>query len=197
VSKSPNSQSDERPVEVKGEGRAIPMTVFSPLWPGGKWVQRLIFALAGLGGPPTAIDDLDMIHFARLALITGFPDHGQPPDDLRQPLQLFESNYNGSFAQYIDTFVEKIPWRMRAFWGTSYGFPWCLPLGRFKQYIRANEFAMDYYYVRNPGATVTMIKAARATARANARLRQEAPALDPDAFTERFDKLLTKLQGKL
>lgn len=172
------------------------MTVLSLLRPGGKWIQRLIFAFRGLGGPPKAIDDLQLIHFARLAVITELPPNGQPSDDLRQPLQLFESNYNGFFAQYIDTFVEAIPWRMRAFWGTSYGFPWCLPLGPFKRYIRANEFAMDHYYVRNPDATVTMVRDACETARANARLRRDAPALDPDAFAERFEKLLTKIQGQ-
>ena len=172
------------------------MTVFSLLKPWGPCVQRLVF-LAGRLNPPRDVDGLEMIHFARLALIRRFPQHGQPRDDLRQVLQLFESNYNGSFNQYIDTFVDAIPGRMKHFWGTSYGFPRSLPLGPFKRYIRANEFPIDHYYVRNPGATVKMVESALRVMNANAQLLRDAQQLDPAAFADRFKSIITDIQRDL
>ncbi|MBV8998370.1 MAG: hypothetical protein JO304_04875 [Solirubrobacterales bacterium] len=172
------------------------MTVFSLLWPGGEHIQRLVYAFGRLNGP-ARVDELAVIHFARLAVIDRFPDHGQPPDDLRQRLQLFESNYNGSFGQYIDTFVDEVPGKMRAFWGTSYGFPWCLPLGPFKRYIEANEFRIDHYYVRNPRATVKMVSSALRIVAANAQLLRKARGLEPGTFADRLRKLVTDLQSDL
>ena len=172
------------------------MTVFSLLKPGGQYIQRLVFAL-GLLRPPVDVDKLAMIHFARLAAIRRFPDHGQPRDDMRQPLQLFESNYNGSFHQYIDTFVDAIPTKMRSFWATSYGFPCSLPLAPFKRYILANQFPIDHYYVRNPDATVKMVGSALRIMRVNDQLRREAQRLGPAAFAERFTTLITSIQSDL
>jgi hypothetical protein len=172
------------------------MTVFSPLWPGGRCLQRLVYALGHVVSSAD-VDQLGLIHFARLALIERFPDHGQPSDDLRHPLQLFESNYNGSFGQYIDTFIDEVRAKMRAFWGTSYGFPWSLRSGPFKAYIYANLFPIDYYYARNPNATVKTVSAALRVAQANARLRRDATRLIPDEFAERFRVLVTDLQADL
>ncbi|MBV8943948.1 MAG: hypothetical protein JO286_05255 [Solirubrobacterales bacterium] len=172
------------------------MTVFSLLRPGGSYVQRAFFALGRLG-QATNVDRLAVIHFVRLAVIGEFPDHGQPQDYLRQTLQLFESNYNGSFGSYIDMFVQALPGRMRALWGTSYGFPWRLPLGPFKHYILQNEFPIDHYYVRNPEVTVKMVKSALRIVQATAELRQDAHDLDPDEFAERLRALVTHLQSDL
>lgn len=172
------------------------MTVLSLLRPGGRQIQRIIFGLGTLE-PPAQIEDLQMIHFARLAIIRRFPDHGQRPDDLRQPLQLFESNYNGSFGQYLDTFVDRVPGKMRAFWGTSYGFPWCLRFGAFNRYVEANEFRIDHYYVRHPEVTVRMVASAMRVRRVNAELAREAPRLDPGAFASRLRTAVTALQDDL
>lgn len=196
MSSIPSSQTQPESSGVAGDHYALAMTVFSLLKPGTQYIQRLVFWLSPLG-PTADIDDLGMIHFARLAVIRRFPDHGQPRDDLRQPLQLFESNYNGSFSQYIDTFVDAIPLKMKVFWGTSYGFPWSLPLGPFKQYIRANQFPVDHYYVRNPEATVKMVASALRVTGVSEQLRRDAQRLDPVAFAKRFTELITAIQSDL
>ncbi len=172
------------------------MTVFSLLKRGGRFKQWLVFRLGPLE-PTTDIDGLEMIHSARLAVIRRFPDHGQPRDHLRQAIQLFESNYNGSFGQYIDTFVDAIPDKMQSFWGTSYGFPRGLPLQPFKRYIGANEFTIDHYYVRNPDATVKMAASALRVMRVNAQLLHAAHRLEPAGFAERFRTLVTAIQRDL
>ncbi len=182
--------------EDADDGRALAMTVFSLLRPGGVYVQRLVYAY-GRRSQAATVRGLSFIHFARLALVEEFPSYGQVPENLPHPLQLFESNYNGSFAQYIDTFVAAIPRAMRGFWLTSYGFPCRLPLGPFKQYISANQFGIDHYYVANPDATVTMIGSALRVARANAQFLLEAKDLPPDVFAERFWSVIRDIQQDL
>jgi hypothetical protein len=144
------------------------MTLFSLLRPGCQYVQKTIF-VSGMRRRTSAIDALGFIHFARLTVITRFPQFGQPRDRLYHPLQLFESNYNGTFGEYIDTFVQAIKTEMRLFWGTSFGFPLRLPLSPFKSYIAANQFPIDYYYVRNPDASVKMVRSALLVVKATAR----------------------------
>jgi hypothetical protein len=193
------AQDSQRQPETGGverDGYAIPMTVFSLLRPGGRYFQSIVYA-AGRRANPTGVAGLGVIHFARLTMIRKFPDHGQPRDYLRQPLQVFESNYNGSFGSYIDLFVELIPTKMRLFWGTSYGFPCRLPLGPFKRYIRANQFPIDHYFDRYPDASVEIIKAALEIVQANTELREDGRDLDPDEFAHRFRMLVTHLQGEL
>lgn len=191
-----NQSESEAGGGVERIGYAIPITLFSLLRPGGRYLQSVVFAL-GRRGTPTGVAGLGVIHFARFTVIRKFPYHGQPRDYLRQPLQLFESNYNGSFGSYIDMFVNLIPGRMREFWGTSYGFPLRLPLGAFKRYILANEFPVDHYYARYPDASVEIIKAALKIMQANTDLRQAAPNLAPDEFAHRLRSLVAHMQGEL
>jgi hypothetical protein len=172
------------------------MTVFSLLRPGGRFVQSLVFVV-GRRGNPTGVAGLGVIHFARFTVIRELHHHGQPRDYLRQPLQLFESNYNGSFGSYIDLFVRLIPNRIRAFWGTSYGFPCRLPLGPFKGYILANQYPVDHYYARYPEASVAIVRSALQIMQANIELRQDGPDMDADAFAQRLRQLVTSVQGDL
>jgi hypothetical protein len=173
------------------------MTVFSLLRPGGTLVQRLVYALGRRPHGGAKIRALQFIHFARLAVIRSFPDHGQPPEQLRQPLQLFESNYNGSFDQYIDSFVDAVPLAMRSFWGTSYGFPWNLALRPFKYFIHRNEFLIDHYYAAYPDASMAMVEAALRLRERHAQFHQRASQLAPEAFAEAYREFVTRVQGDL
>ena len=178
------------------DGRALAMTLFSLVRPGMTWFPRLVFAM-GRRSMGTGIRTLSFIHFARLSIIEEFADHGQPREDLGMALQLFESNYNGTFDQYIDSFVEAVPLYMRLFWGTSYGFPCRLPLGPFKRYIDASELPVDHYYVAIPEASVTMIESALRVAAANDQFRREALTLTDREFAERFRGFLEQVQRDL
>jgi hypothetical protein len=165
--------------------------------PGGKFVQRAIFAI-GRQSPRTAIHQLSMIHFARYVVMEQLPAHGQPRDRLRQPLQLFESNYNGTFDQYIDSFVDRIGREMHFLWGWSYGFPWGrLTATIFKDYIHRNEFEVGHWYAAYPDASVSMIKSALELTQAYAEFHLECKDLEPEAFLEAYRAFLTRVQDRL
>lgn len=188
--------------EPNRHGHARAMTVFSLLKPalssppGGANLLRIVLA-AGRRQRPSVIRELSSIHFARLAIIRRFPDHGQPPDDLRQPLLLFESNYNGTFDQYIDDFTDAIPVKMTAFWQTSYGFPGVSPVAWFKAYIRANEFIVDHYYCAYPRSTTKTIAAALRLRARQAEFYERAQTLPPERFVREFRAFLTDVQADL
>jgi len=195
--------------EPNSDGRALAMTVFSPVRPwyrrppppaaryhrGVLWLRVLFTIGRALPERSKTIRQLSFIHFARWIVVgRKLPDHGQPAERLKQPLLLFESNYNGSFDQYIDGFANILTGGMTAIWGTSYGFPGPKPVANFKSYIRANEFVANHYYSAYPRATTTMIKSALLVSAELRSLSKRAATLSPPAFAVAYRALLTTSQ---
>ena len=52
----------------------------------------------------TELRRLSFIHAARWTVVEDLPGHGR----LAAPMLLFESNFNGDWAQYIDAFADGI-----------------------------------------------------------------------------------------
>jgi hypothetical protein len=160
-------------------------------------LEAVLALLRAFPGPARTIQELSFIHFARWIVIRRLPDHGQPRDRLRQPLLMFESNYNGTFDQYIDAFANVLGRGMTAIWGTSYGFPGPQPVTPFKRYIHANEFVADHYYSAYPTATTTMVKSALALRKPLQAFTVRAGTLSPARFRKEYQRFLTKFQEHL
>jgi hypothetical protein len=179
------------------EGKATAITVLTPVRPLG---PRVLAAVFWVGRNVTAtlekLERLSFIHYARWALIERFPDGGEG-ERLHHTYLFFESNFNGTWDQYIDAFSEVVPLRMKAIWGTSYGFPGPIPVEPFKAYIRRNEFIANHYWSAYPGATTTEIVSARRLATAFERFRRASARLGPDAFKAAYDSFLADVQGDL
>lgn len=176
------------------EGRATAITVLTPVKPIGRLLLPLVF---WFGRHATwtlkKLHMLSFIHFARWIIVARLPGS----ERLHYRYLYFESNFNGLWDQYIDAFSEVVPDRMKAIWGTSYGFPGPIPVEPFKRYIRANEYVANHYWSAYPGATTTEIIAAKRVAAAIDDLRRRAPAMDPDAFKAAYEQMLTQVQGDL
>lgn len=187
------------PLEGNACGRAHALTVMSPLRPG--WVRFVRFYF-GVGRRlpilGARLRRLSFIHFARWTLIDRLPpDPTAQPERLRSTYLLFESNFNGSWSQYIDAFAYVIPGRMRLVWGSSWGFPGPVPAGPFKAYIRRNEFPASHFYSAYPEASVTMIRSALELERRVTRFARDGRGLDPGGFETAFNELLADVQGHL
>jgi hypothetical protein len=179
------------------EGRATAITVLTPYKPTGRILLPIVF---WIGRNVTAtlkkLQMLSFIHYARWVVVKRFPDDGGG-EKLRYPYLMFESNFNGSWDQYIDAFSEVVPSRMKGIWGTSYGFPGPIPVEPFKDYIRANEYVANHYYNAYPQATTTEIISAAKVAAAVDELKARAPSMDPAAFKAAYEKMLTAIQHDL
>jgi hypothetical protein len=179
------------------EGRATAITVLTPVKPWGRPVLALVF-WAGRNVTATLrkLQMLSFIHYARWSVIPSFPDE-QGGEKLHHAYLFFESNFNGTWDQYIDAFSEVVPQRMRAIWGSSYGFPGPIPVEPFKHYIRENEYVANHYWSAYPSATTTEIISAAKVKPAIDDLRRRADGLDPEAFKRAYDDMLKTLQHDL
>jgi hypothetical protein len=181
------------------DGKATAITVVTPVRRGGPLLLRLVFwAGRNLQATLQKLEMLSFIHYARWALITRFPDDGDGDGErLAHTYLFFESNFNGTWDQYIDAFSEVVPFRMKAIWGTSIGFPGPLPVQPFKQYIRRNEFVANHYWSAYPGQTTTEIVSAGRVESALAEFLESAAGLEPDAFKAAYMSFLTTVQRDL
>ena len=181
---------EDLPGNVDGNVRAI--TAVSQLRPRGPLAVRAYFWLGrripALGRKLRA---LSFIHAARWTVVERIPGDPAP---LRSPMLLFESNFNGDWAQYIDAFAYVIPERMAGVWWTSWGWPGARPAGPFKAYIRGNEHEAAHFYAAYPGATVTEVLAALELRSHYERFAGEAAALAPAEFDRAWTGFVTDVQ---
>ena len=179
------------------EGKATAITVLTPVNRLGRPLLWIVF-LVGRNVTSTLrkLQTLSFIHYARWAVLPRFPD-ADGGERLNHSYLLFESNFNGTWDQYIDAFSAVVPLRMKAIWRTSYGFPGPIPVEPFKHYIRRNEFVANHYWSAYPGASTTEIISAVRVAAALDRLRQAPADQDPAAFKAAYDEALASLQHDL
>lgn len=204
-----SSTKENLPFAGNEAGRAIAMTLFSPLRPWyrrapqrpfyerGPWLRLVFLAMRALPSQSSTIRKLSFIHFARWVIVKRIPNFGQPRESLAHKLLMFESNYNGSFDPYIDGFAYVLGEGMSKIWGTSYGFPGPRPVTPFKRYIKANEFTADHYYSAYPTATATMITSALTVKNDIVDFNQRTTGCSHDDFRHAYRELLTKIQGQL
>ena len=180
------------------DGRATAITVMTPVRPGHTLMLRAVaFLGAHVAMLAEAIEKLSFIHFARWTIITEIPYNGppQPREALRYDYLFFESNFNGTWDEYIDAFSDVVPERMEAIWGSSFGFPGAQPAGPFKEYIHGNDLPVAHYYSAYPEATTKEVLAALRVRSAVAGFTSATGEVtDPVAFQAAYEALLTEIQ---
>lgn len=181
-------------------GRASALTVMSAVKPRWLPLLRLLF-FVGTHVPPllTTLRKLSFIHFARWSIVTEIPTGGPPErrERLRHTYLFFESNYNGTWHQYIDAFSYVVPQHIEAIWKSSYGFPGAVPAYPFKGYIVQHEYPAEHYYSAYPEASTTMVLSALEVRRGLDRLRKRAASMSPEAFDGAYKQFLTDNQRHL
>lgn len=183
------------------DGRATAITVLTPIKPGGTPLERVVLFLGEhVKMLNQALAELSFIHYARWTIITGLPFNGAPQrqEKLHYDYLFFETNFNGTWDEYIDAFSEVVPERMKAIWGTSFGFPGPEPVGPFKSYIHANDLPIAHYYCAYPNATTKMVLSALSVRTAFDRFQDTAATInDPDEFFAAYVAFLTSIQHDL
>jgi hypothetical protein len=182
------------------DGQAIAITVFSSVNRLGQLWLPLVFLYARLFPKSTGtLGRLSFIHFARWTLVRRIPYNGPPQrkETLNYPRLFFESNFNGGWQEYIDAFSHILTTGMKAFWGTSYGFPQPLPTGPFKEYIKENELEASHFYSAYPEATTTMVLAALDLAPALEAFKRQNEGKSAADFAEAWREFLAEVQANL
>lgn len=163
----------------------------------GNWIGKLFRAPKRL----TGLQTLSMIHYARWVIVKPHEwphlGKGQPKEDLHYAYQLFFSNFNGSWAQYVDSFSVAIPDGLNALWRKNVGWPTSVPERPFHRYVQHNQVWTNHYYSAYPIAASNDVKSAQRLKDELLRFIQNTENMNADEFKREYDKLLNSLQGSV
>ena len=178
------------------------MNVVTPLKPWMAWVNKLIFKLTT--SRPSLLKGLltlSLIHYARWVIVMPhqFPrlSSEQPKEDLEYAYMFFFSNFNGSWAQYVDSFSMAIPGGLDAFWYRNIKYPKSVPTQPFHDYITYNQIWTNHYYNSYPMASSNDVKSAKKVKAGLIKLIDETHTASADEFKEKYDAMLVTLQHDL
>lgn len=207
------SDDRRRPAEAAPLGAAVAghdtaMTVWSPVrWWGVPMLRAAFFVVRHTGLTLPLLRKLSFIDYARWAVVKEFPKAPAPPgtsggsprqgrDPRRRHHMLFESNFNGTWDQYIDAFAQVMPQRFTFFWGSSINFPGPLPSGPFRAWVDRHHFEVQYYEAAED-ATATIVTSALHLERHLRRFARRAEHWDAATFARRYRRLLTEVEADL
>lgn len=186
-------------------GKAYAMSLVTPIrGTVMRWANKFIFFAVGTPFLRRKLDGLltlSMIHYARWVIIAeeDFPrlSSTQPRENLRYSYMLFFSNFNGSWAQYVDSFSAAIPSGLNTLWWHNVGWPDAVPEQPFHRYVSHNQLFTNHYYNAYPMAASNDVKAAKRVKDAVAKLVRGTASASPEDFKRRYEQTLKALQHDL
>src|SRR5437867_1384311 len=96
--------------------------------------------------PSRPVRRLSFISFAHWAVVDRMPPgRKRGARRLPHPYVLFQSNFNGAAAEYVEAFARGLTWRMRGLWGGAYGVPDPARMVAFTRYIQEHWVATEHY----------------------------------------------------
>lgn len=185
-------------------GKAYAMNAVTPMRWYTAWLNRSAFWIAS--GPfgkylTTGLVTLSLIHYARWAIVKPgkFPrlSQSQPKETVKYTYMFFFSNFNGSWAQYVDSFHMSIPVGLNLFWYKNLKYPGAVPLQPFHSYISFNQVWTNHYYNAYPIAASNDVKAAKRLKAGLLKFIGDETPDSPEAFQAKYDRLLNSLQDDL
>ena len=186
-------------------GKAYAMSLITPIdGPSMTLINKGIFWLLGtplMASRLNGLLTLSMIHYARWVIVTprDFPrvEASQPEEELEYSYMLFMSNFNGSWAQYVDSFSAAIPDGLDLLWWRNVGWPNSVPEQPFHRYVNHNQIWTNHYYNAYPMAASNDVKAAKRVKEGVRDLARLSETAAPDVFKREYDQLLKSLQHDL
>jgi hypothetical protein len=170
-------------------GRATATTLLIPLHRGWSVWCRVLFAAARRFAFITApLRRQSFIHVAHWTMVDELC--GRP---LGRTCLYFESNFDASMDEYVDVFVQAVPWHMRMVWAGGVGYPGLYPSEDYREWSNVHANAVQHYYCGYPDATTTAVSAALEVSDRLDDFAATAAALDDDAFDAGYRRLLTEV----
>ena len=183
-------------------GKSYAMNIVSPA-PLRGIANRVIFWAARnfLQGKFKGLLTLSLIHYARWVVVRpkDFPNlgHGQPKEDVKYAYEMFFSNFNGSWDQYIDSFSMSISGGLDLFWFRNVNYPKSVPIEASHRYINANQVQTDYYYNAYPLASSNDVKAAQQVLATVTTLAATIASSTDEEFARAYGQAVLELQHDL
>jgi len=202
---SESVRSDDRspagetaPSGVAGHDTA--MTLWSPVrWWGVPLLRFGLFVIRHTGLTLPILRKLSFIDYARWSLVKEFPRVGKPQgkDPRRRHHMMFESNFNGTWNQYIEAFAQVIPLNIKLFWGSSIKFPGPLPTVPLLAWVDRHHFEVQYFDTAVDTATATVVASALTLETKLRAFARDSEGLDAETFQERYQTFLCEVEKDL
>jgi hypothetical protein len=185
-------------------GRWTAITTISPVplwWRVWLAVNFCIVAFRRRIGRPSRVErnlrSLAFIGFAHWGVFHRVPARGVPWQARRLPHHylLFESNFNGAGAEYIEAFCRVITLGIEGLWRGAYQVPPPLPVTPFQRHIEERKLPTGHYYTAYPNASTKMVKAALELRPKLAKFARDSRGLEPHAFQARYERFISGVQG--
>ena len=145
---------DDLPGNVLGTAHAF--TAFAPMpW----WAVPMLKFKLGIVKllPTTDLRRHHFVYFGRWTLLPRVPGTGKRGDRY----VLIETNFNGSFSDYLDTLSVALWTNLTRIWGRCYECPPNMqPPSSFRRWARRHELPAQHYFCAYPEATVKQIEMA-------------------------------------
>jgi hypothetical protein len=186
-------------------GKANAMTLITPInGPIMAFINKTIFYFLGTRWFKDRLKGLltlSMIHYARWVIVSGrdFPrlSESQPVEDLGYSYMFFFSNFNGSWAQYVDSFSAAIPDGLDGLWWHNVGWPKSVPEEPFHRYVTDNQLWTSHYYSAYPMAASNDVKSAKRVKDELRKFARDSERDNPNMFVARYHRLLKSLHHDL
>lgn len=185
-------------------GKAYAMNLLTPITRWKVIINRIIFWFAGTKMFSSALDGLvtlSLIHYARWVIIgrKQFPhvSPSQPKEDLKYNYMAFNSNFNGSWTQYVDSFSIAIPSGLNLIWWKNVAWPNAVPETPFNRYVIGNQIWTAHYYCAYPMAASNDVKAGHEIAKGVRKLSKELGAVSAVDFRKKYDAVLEAVQNEI
>jgi hypothetical protein len=182
-------------------GKAYAMNLLTPIERHTAAINKFIFWLAGtrvLKSKLRGLSTLSMIHYARWVIIkdSDFPrlDASQPREQLKYRYMLFMSNFNGSWAQYVDSFSVAIPQGLNLLWRRNVKWSKSVPEQPFHTYVNSNSILTNYYYNAYRTAASNDVKAAKDVRDSLNAFIGNTNGVSAEDFGQQYERLVLALQ---
>lgn len=169
-------------------GKSYAMTVISPM--AATWINRIVFGIFRcIPDQASTLENLNIIHFARWSPLPADRWPGTPAGTrTKLGYQLFASNFNGTWDQYLDDFSDSLGFGTDLLWYQGIGYPKSVPSTPFKTYIDHNFIDNNYYYNATPQASSRDINNALLVRQALQSLERELDCLEGDTSLQDNDR---------
>lgn len=185
--------------DIEGAPRpANLLTMLSAIRPGGaSLIRRFFDAVRLFPQIQQPLLDLAFIRAAHWTIVDELHDGHDKRERLDPPYLLFESTYDVDLDRYIALFAERLPWQMRAVWGTGAGYPGVIPSSAFTRWVRDHCYAEDHVYRAYPEATTRMVRSGLRVAERLRAFEAAVAGCDDDEFAFQFGRVLVELQDDI
>jgi len=171
-------------------GKTTATTLLFPLRRGWSVWCRVLFAAARrypfISAPLRKQSFIHVAHWSLTDRLAGEP--------LGHTCLYFESNFDSSMDEYVDVFVQAVPWHMRMMWAGGLDYPGLYPSTRYRKWSDEHANHVQHYYAAYPDATTTEVTAALNVSDALDRFVATYEHADDQEFERGYQSLLTEVR---